>query len=77
MNKIQEKHLEEEKEKILKIFLEDMSAMVYVRETNSFSGEMFDIPNEVEDQEATIRLDGTWDREDLKDILARIAEIQK
>lgn len=70
-----EKHWEEEKEKILKIFLEDINAMVFVREIDSVSGEMFDIENTVEDQEAIIVIDGKWDREDLKDILGRIANV--
>lgn len=64
----------EDKERLLKMFLEDLNAMVFVKSINSISGEEEEIENVVEDQEAIIKLRGEWDREDLKDILARLAE---
>ena len=57
------------KENVLKMFLEKMNEHVFVKSTNSVSGEVEELKPVVEDMEAVIKLSGEWDREDLKEIL--------
>lgn len=61
-------------EKILKIFLEDLDAMVFVKSTNSVTGKEVELTPKIEDQEAIIVINGEWDREDLKEMLGKIAK---
>ena len=64
------KAVDEMKERLLKGFLLDLQAHVFVKSTNSVTGEVEILPSVVEDMEAIIKINGEWDREDLKNILS-------
>lgn len=59
-------HNDEEK---LRKLLKGLSDIVFVKSTNSFSGEEEQQYHEIVDMEAIIRICGEFDREDLKKLL--------
>lgn len=56
----------------LQKLLEELHINVFVRSTDSISGEVTQLDPQVQDREATIYLNGEWDREDLKKILSKV-----
>lgn len=60
---------EQLKEQLLEDFLESLQNLVFVKQTNSVTGDEELMENSIKDYEATIEIKGEWDREDLKDIL--------
>lgn len=61
--------VEEKSEKKLRWFLNQLEKNVFVKSINSTTGEEEKLSFEILDMEATIRINGEWDREDLKSIL--------
>ena len=64
-------------EELLKTFLEKLDKMVFIRSTDSTTGEVEHFNPVVEDQEAVIKIYGEWDREDLKNILRSLLRAEK
>ncbi len=57
------------KERMLIGFLKGLDEIAFVKSTNSVTGEVEEFPAATEDMEATIRICGEFDREDLKDFI--------
>ena len=60
------------KEKLLTDFLKQLDKHVYVKSTNSVTGQVEELKPTIQDQEEIIIISGEWDREDLKNILASL-----
>lgn len=65
---------DKEKEDVLLNFLALLDEHVFILETDSVSGETKQKNPRVEDLEGIILINGEWDREDLKNILAALKE---
>lgn len=61
--------IEEMKERILIGFLDALREAVLVKSTDSISGEIEYLEPIIEDMEAIISIKGSWDREDLKNLI--------
>lgn len=57
------------KEMRLKSFLTALDDLAFVKSTNSVTGEVEEYPPATEDMEAVIKINGEFDREDLKNML--------
>jgi hypothetical protein len=62
------------KELLLLAFLKVLDKYAFVESINSVTGEREQFQRAVTDMEATIRISGEWDREDLKDALASLLQ---
>jgi len=60
---------EEMKEKLLSNLLKELENKVFIKSTNSVTGDEESLTPFIEDMEAIIAISGEWDREDLKEIL--------
>lgn len=56
-------------ERILLGFLKDLRNLVFVKSTDSITGEVEDLDSIIEDMGAIIRISSEFDREDLKNLL--------
>jgi hypothetical protein len=56
-------------ERVLVEFLKRLQKEAFIKSTNSITGKEENLNPEVEDMEAVIKINGEWDREDLKGIL--------
>lgn len=65
------------KEKLLTDFLKQLDKHVYVKSTNSVTGEVEELKPTIQDQEEIIIISGEWDREDLKNILLNLIQSNK
>ena len=61
--------IETMKERMLVSFLRALDDIAFVKSTNSVTGEVEEFPRAVTDMEATIRISGEFDREDLKKLI--------
>lgn len=61
--------VEEMKERMLRSFLKALDDIAFVKSTNSVTGEVEEFLPAVTDMEATIRINGEFDREDLKNLI--------
>lgn len=61
------------KEKLLERFLQGLNQCVFVKSTNSVTFEQEELHPEIEDMEAVIKINGEWDREDLKTLLFNLS----
>lgn len=61
--------IEAMKERILQSFLDGLEQIAFVKSTNSVTGEVQEYPPAVEDMEAVIKINGEFDREDLKNFI--------
>lgn len=59
----------EMKERMLIGFLKALDDIAFVKSTNSVTDEVEHYPPAVTDMEATIRINGEFDREDLKNLI--------
>lgn len=64
---------ETQKENLLKYFLKELDKHVFVSSVNIITTKEEKLNPEIEDLEAIIEINGSWDREDLKNILYKIA----
>lgn len=64
-----EEKIEDDKERLLRGFLERLSESVFLRSTNSVTDEVEHLNPKILDMEAIIEISGQWDREELKEIL--------
>ena len=72
-DKIRDDLTEIYKEEMLKKFLKFLDENVFVKSTDSVTGEENTLEPIVEDMEAVIAISGEWDREDLKNILYNLS----
>jgi hypothetical protein len=68
-----QKFIDKIKEDMLVDFLKDLNRLAFIKSTNSISGKVEHFPEAVEDMEAVIRINGEFDREDLKDFIYKFA----
>lgn len=66
---------DEQKEKLLEMFLEKLNDNVFIKSTNSVTDEEEYLLPIIEDMEAVIVISGEWDREDLKNILGDLSTV--
>ena len=64
-----EKAWDDRKERMMLGFLADLEDKAFIKSTNSVTGEVELFGHPIADMEATIRICGEWDREDLKAII--------
>lgn len=57
------------KERMLTSFLKGLSDLAFVKSTDSVTGEEEELNPVIEDMEAIIKINGEFDREDLKDFI--------
>jgi hypothetical protein len=65
----QEKRIDDMKERMLLSFLRALDDIAFVKRTDSVTDEVEHYPPAVTDMEATIRISGEFDREDLKNLI--------
>lgn len=57
------------KERVLKKFLLGLDRISFVHSVDLATSQVETYPPAIEDREGTIRIDGEWDREDLKNFI--------
>lgn len=70
---MQTKKVDQQKEEYLEILLKGLDEYVFVKSIVSATGRVEHLNALVQDMEATIRISGEWDREDLKEVLRTLA----
>jgi len=60
---------DEIKERKLMNLLDGLNEIVFIKSTNSVTGEEEDMENDIKDMEGTILIKGEFDREDIKSLL--------